>query len=389
MMNIKGSIHTINAFLYNEFIFSSKYKVCRHVTYWAFHIIVWGIFWVIMGHQSSLWLSFFKMFLWVPVFIFFGYPLAYIAVPRLLLNGKLWQFCCLIIIWGMIGIYINIGFKNFIYAPIHQFLGIGYRPSQLVFAPHSYLCMTTSAASPTIIRFFKLWHKKQQEWLQVQQEKIAAELHLLKAQLHPHFLFNTLNNIYSFALENSSKTPYLILKLSSLLRYILYECRSEEVMLEKELEVMKNYIDLERERYGEKIDITICMEVEIADKKIAPLLLLPFLENAFKHGTSEQLDKPWLRVGILVEGSLMTCKIVNSKNETGFGRKNGVGIHNVQSRLRLLYPGKYTLHLYDEGNQYIVNFVLQLPSASAFRKPLYNHQSSQKFSHETSLPAYR
>jgi LytS/YehU family sensor histidine kinase len=234
-----------------------------------------------------------------------------------------------------------------------------------------------------------LWYKKQQEWLQVQQEKIAAELHLLKAQLHPHFLFNTLNNIYSFALENSSKTPYLILKLSSLLRYILYECRSEEVMLEKELEVMKNYIDLERERYGEKIDITICMEGEIAGKKIAPLLLLPFLENAFKHGTSEQLDKPWLRVGILVEGSLMTCKIINSKNETGFGRKNGVGIHNVQSRLRLLYPGKYTLHLYDEGNQYIVNLVLQLPSASAFTKQLYNHQSSQKFSHETSLSTYR
>ena len=156
---------------------------------------------------------------------------------------------------------------------------------------HSYLCMTTSAASPMIIKFFKLWTIKQRDWMQAQQEKITAELQLLKAQVHPHFLFNTLNNIYSFSLDNSPKTPDMILKLSSLLSYMLYDCKAEEVRLEKEIEIMKNYIDLEKERYGNKIEISWSVEGDIKDKFISPLLMLPFLENAFKHGISEQIEK--------------------------------------------------------------------------------------------------
>ncbi|MEO7444328.1 MAG: histidine kinase, partial [Ferruginibacter sp.] len=109
----------------------------------------------------------------------------------------------------------------------------------------------------TISSLTKRWVLKQRELAEVMQEKMTAQLQVLKAQLHPHFLFNTLNNIYSFALENSPKTPQMILKLSSLLSYMLYDCKEDEVLLEKELEVMQNYIDLEKERYGEKIDISV------------------------------------------------------------------------------------------------------------------------------------
>src|SRR5690606_4174340 len=120
-------------------------------------------------------------------------------------------------------------------------------------------------------------------------------------QVHPHFLFNTLNNIYSFSLDNSPKTSGLILKLSSLLSYMLYECNGDEVLLKMEAEIMKNYIDLEKERYGNMIEISWSIEGETDDKYISPLLMLPFLENAFKHGTSEQLDTPWLNVSISVK----------------------------------------------------------------------------------------
>jgi LytS/YehU family sensor histidine kinase len=130
----------------------------------------------------------------------------------------------------------------------------------------------------------------------------------------------------------------LILKLSSLLSYILYECKAEQVLLEKEIEVMKDYIDLEKERYGNKIEISVSIEGDIKDKYIAPLLLLPFLENAFKHGTSEQLEKPWLSMDIAVKGNTMKCKIANSKNEFVPDRQNGIGIENVKKRLRFLYP---------------------------------------------------
>ena len=200
----------------------------------------------------------------------------------------------------------------------------------------------------------KQWSLKQKEFLQAEQEKITAELQLLKAQLHPHFLFNTLNNIYSFSLESSPKTPDLILKLSSLLSYMLYDCREDEVPLEKELEIMRNYIGLEKERYGNLIDISWNVEGNIEDKYIAPLMLLPFLENAFKHGASEQLEKPWLSVDIAMKQQTLKCKIVNSKNENSSFHSNGIGIENVKKRLAFLYPEKHELRLSDEGDFFMV-----------------------------------
>jgi LytS/YehU family sensor histidine kinase len=222
-----------------------------------------------------------------------------------------------------------------------------------------------------MIVLFRYWVKKQQEWAQAEKEKTTAELQLLKAQVHPHFLFNTLNNIYSFSLENSKKTPGMILKLSSLLSYMLYECKADLVSLEKELEVMKNYIDLEKERYGDNIEISLNVEGDIQNKQIAPLLLLPFLENAFKHGTSEQLEKPWLSMDVIVKDQMLKCKIVNSKNEFVPLSEKGIGIDNIKKRLQFLYPGKHELKINDEGDFFVVSLLVELvnnklekPSAS-------------------------
>ena len=197
-------------------------------------------------------------------------------------------------------------------------------------------------------------------------KKVTAELQLLKAQVHPHFLFNTLNNIYSFSLESSPKTPGLILKLSSLLSYMLYDCKAEEVLLEKEIEIMKNYIDLEKERYGNKIEISWDIEGDVKDKYIAPLLMLPFLENAFKHGTSEQLEKPWLSVDISVKNDILKCKIVNSKNEYVPVSNHGIGIQNVKKRLTFIYPGKHELKMNDEGNFFVVSLLIGLKNKNTY-----------------------
>ena len=222
------------------------------------------------------------------------------------------------------------------------------------------LCLLAHGGIPMIIRFFKLWTWKQRDWLRAQQEKITAELQLLKAQVHPHFLFNTLNNIYSFSLDRSSKTPGLILKLSSLLGYMLYDCKAEKVRLEKEVEIMKNYIDLEKERYGNKIEISWKEEGHITDKFISPLLMLPFLENAFKHGASEQIEKPWLEVDIAVTGDLLSFEITNSKNEDGLYSENGIGVNNVKNRLKFLYPERHELNIKDEGDFFVVSLMVKL-----------------------------
>ena len=374
---------------YNNFIFSSRYRVWRHVFYWSFHTAIWAAFWVVMGVPLSYERQLLNMIMWVPAFILFGYPLVYGAIPHLLLKGKVLEFFFLTLAWGAVGLFIDAGYRSYVLIPAQEAMGLDniLPRGPLAFC---FLCMTTSAASPMIIKFFKLWTIKQQDWMRAQQEKITAELQLLKAQVHPHFLFNTLNNIYSFSLENSPKTPGLILKLSSLLSYMLYDCKTDEVRLEKEIKIMKDYIDLERERYGNKIEISWSVEGEIKDKFIAPLLMLPFLENAFKHGTSEQIEKSWLSVDISVMHGTLKCKIANSKNEYVSLRANGIGINNVKKRLEFIYPGKYDLKINDEGDFFVVSMMLILaneqPVTINTPEPLI---ISQKTLHETPLPADR
>lgn len=355
----------------NDFVFLPKYRVWRHLTYWSMHIIVWALFWMATGSGYSFGRQVFSMILWTPVFIFFGYPLVYGAIPRLLLQSKVWQFVAVVFCWALAGLFINGGYRFYVYVPLQEAMGLQHIYTQKTIMPlaSSYLCMTTAVATPMVIRFFKLWTVKQRDLMLAQQEKITAQLQLLKAQVHPHFLFNTLNNIYSFSLEKSPKTPGLILKLSSLLSYMLYDCKTEEVRLEKEIEIMKNYIDLEKERYGNKIEISWNAEGEIKDKFIAPLLLLPFLENAFKHGTSEQIEKSWLSVDISVMQNSLRCKIANSKNEyvpQGNNGINGIGINNVKKRLEFIYPGKHELKINDEGSFFVVSMLINLTADASF-----------------------
>jgi len=233
-----------------------------------------------------------------------------------------------------------------------------------------FLCVLTTTACFSSLSLGKQWLLKQREFLQARQEKITAALQLLKAQVHPHFLFNTLNNIYSFSLDRSSKTPELILKLSSLLSYMLYDCKAEEVRLEKEVEIMKDYIGLEKERYGNTLEISWTVEGDTRDNFISPLLMLPFLENAFKHGASEQIEKPWIGVDISVANNILKCKITNSKNEYTSYSHNGIGIDNVKRRLQFLYPEKHELKINDEGDFFAVSLMVKLSgNISGYTKP--------------------
>lgn len=359
---------SINSFLYNEFVFSSRYRVWRHLTYWAFHLLAWGLFWQI--NDSFGWnygLQIINLIVWIPAFILFSYPMVYWGIPQLLLKERVIEFILLLILWAAIGLYINYAYRNYIYLPVLKVIHFPFTPpggSQ----PASYLCMAISCTSPVIIKFFKLWTIKQRDLLKSKEEKAIAELELLRKQIHPHFLFNTLNNIYSFSLSNSPQTPGLILKLSSLLNYMLYDCKTDEVELEKEIEVMKNYVDLEKERYGNAIALYWNVKGKLKGKKISPLLMLPFLENAFKHGISEQFEKPFLKVDISVDDNVLRCEVKNSKNSFNSHRNSGIGINNVQNRLAFIYPGMHELTIKDEGDFFTVVMQVEL---KADRKQTY------------------
>jgi hypothetical protein len=381
-------LQRLNSFLYGDFLFSSRYRVWRHVIYWSFHITIWAAFWMVMGIPGSFGRHVFNMLLWVPVFILFSYPLVYGAIPHLLLKGKVSLFFLLVLVWAAVGLYIDLAYRSYVIIPLQETMGLDNIVPRGAM-PSCYLCMTTSAASPMIIKFFKLCTIKQQDWMLAQQEKITTELQLLKAQVHPYFLFNTLNSIHSFSMDNSPKTPGLILKLSSLLSYMLYDCKAEEVRLEKEIENMKNYIDLEKERYGNKIEVSWSVDGSSKHKFISPLLMLPFLENAFKHGVSEQIEKPWLSIDLSIRSDSLRCKIANSKNEFVPYRENGIGIANVKKRLELIYSGKHELKLNDEGNFFVVSLLVKLAgdTTACIETPV-QPRVSQTIRHET-MHAFR
>ncbi|HEX2605910.1 MAG TPA: histidine kinase [Flavisolibacter sp.] len=366
----------------HAWLFDSRYRLRRHIAYWCAYLLLWAGFWtLIMGSYGQ---NVVKMLIWWPVFLFYSYPMAYGAVPRLILKNKYLVFLAVALGWGIVGWYLNIYYRAYVFFPLADRFGIA-RGTHLI-EPSSFLCMSTTAGSMTASSLAKRWGKKQKELVQAEQERTVAQLQLLRAQLHPHFLFNTLNNIYAFALEQSPHTPRLIVKLSSLLSYMLYECRTDEVWLEKEVEVMKHYIDLEKERYGDKIDISVNIEGDIRDTFIAPLLMLPFLENAFKHGTSEQIERPWMSVDIAVKDGVLRCKVINSKNEVVPFHEEGVGINNVKKRLAFLYPGKYSLKLADEGHFFMVALMVTLQGPVASKEIKMVKQPAETALHETTVP---
>jgi two-component system, LytTR family, sensor histidine kinase AlgZ len=341
----------------NDLLFSPKYRVWRHLVFWATHTVLVAFVWQSTGR--SIGRNIFQGLFWIPVRMLYCYPLIYWVLPQYLLKGRYITFTLIILLWGVGGYFLNYAFRAFIFIPIKeafQLDPIDRNP----WNPSSFLVLTTTAGIVCIIFLFKHWFMKQQQWLQAEKEKVTAELQLLKAQVHPHFLFNTLNNIYSFSLGQSPKTPGMILKLSSLLSYMLYDCKADEVLLEKEIEVMKDYIELEQARYGDNIDISLNIEGDIKDKYTAPLLLLPFLENAFKHGTSDQLEKPWLSMDIAVKQYTLHCKIANSKNDHVPLNTSGIGIENVRKRLQFIYPDGHELKTSDEGDFFVVSLRVEL-----------------------------
>jgi hypothetical protein len=217
-----------------------------------------------------------------------------------------------------------------------------------------------------LIKLVKRWWLKQKETEQLAGEKTKAELQLLKAQIHPHFLFNTLNNIYFFTLSGSPKAPEMIKKLSGLLQYIINECNQSLVPLQKEINMLKDYTALEKIRYGEQSEMTINITDDNSGSMIAPLLLIPFVENSFKHGASRMISNSRVDLRITIENGTLLFFIMNSRpKETEPQLKKGnIGLKNVKKRLELLYPDAHELNIVSEPESFAVYLKLRLqPSA--------------------------
>ncbi len=210
-----------------------------------------------------------------------------------------------------------------------------------------------------VIKWFKYWFVQQKNTARLAQEKLNAELKFLKAQVHPHFLFNTLNNLYALTLKQSSHASEVVLKLSDLLDYMLYEGNADSVHLGKEIKLVEDYISLEKIRYGDRLQVSFDVRGDVRNKMIAPLLILPFVENCFKHGASEELDESWMSIDLAVKEHFLTLKVENSKSKNGiqedrFEYKQGIGLKNVKRRLELLYPELHELNILDTEESFLI-----------------------------------
>ncbi len=212
------------------------------------------------------------------------------------------------------------------------------------------------------IRFHTFWKNDQEQKYRMEQQNLENELNLLRSQLHPHFLFNTMNNLYALSLENATRTSEGIAKISDLLRTVLYECNEREIELVKEIELIKNYIELEKMRYAERLNLELQVDGDIEDWIIAPMILFTFVENCFKHGCSKVPEKPFVRINLQVSAKELRFRAENNiACDSGSEKKKsieGIGLNNVKKRLEILYPNKYELHFNFDNNTFKVDFNL-------------------------------
>ena len=191
------------------------------------------------------------------------------------------------------------------------------------------------------------------------QERTSMELQFLKSQVNPHFLFNSFNNLYGLALTEPNKTPDAILKLAELTRYMIYESNEPKVTLKKEIDYLRNLIELQKLRYEDAVYVNFYTDENLNEHIIAPLLLISFVENAFKHGEVNEEENP-VTVSLTILNNKMDFHVSNKINHRNKDFSGGIGLQNVKRRLELLYPGNYTLHIRNDGVNYCSDLTLHL-----------------------------
>lgn len=213
-----------------------------------------------------------------------------------------------------------------------------------------------------MIRFVLDWFELENRRKQLENEKLTAELNYLKSQINPHFLFNTLHNLNSLVYAGAKNANEVIIKLSNIMRYMIYESGKERVALSSEIDYMNDYIHLESIRLNNSFKLDFNIQGQIDSVRIAPLMLITFLENAFKHGVSDQEPDCWIAVSLIVNSDQLRYQVSNKKIKSVKQNKlkSGFGLDNVKKRLELSYPNKYSLSVNDTDDTYTVNLTLQV-----------------------------
>lgn len=343
-----------------KIILNKIIQVIFHVIFWCAVLLFYTYFFGFYSNDFSYVISF-SLFL-MPITIATTYVSIYKLIPEYLIPKRYFKFGLYSLYTVIISTYLIhlsvfyglVYLSNFEYenmAPISKNL--------LLVAISVYLVVIVVSAFKLLklnVKHTEGAKKLETKILETQLKLKEQELRYLKMQIHPHFLFNTLNTMYGFALKKADETPEMILKLSNLLDYLLYQVDKPFVLLSDEVNHINDYIELEKMRFNNSLHINFKTENIIENTKIAPMLLLPFIENSFKHGSSK---KGVLNVGIKLycENKSIFFEIKNSSN-TNTISESGIGLENIKKRLELLYKDQYTLDITNDNELFKVNLKL-------------------------------
>ncbi|HEX6226421.1 MAG TPA: histidine kinase [Chryseolinea sp.] len=332
-----------------------------HLSFWCVYLSF--NLYQITVFQRARGIAWGELFLSATVQLIFTMLIAYLNYfytwPRFLNSKNIWRYIA----------EFSIPFALLITARVHlhRYLIDGYTHQNNYFYSSFFIVQVTAVTLFIVLfvgmlRFAVDWFEFESRKREVENERLIAELNFLKAQINPHFLFNTLNNLYYLAYTKSENTTEVIAKLSQMMRYMIYDSNHPRVLLSKEIEYMQNYISLERLRLNNQIPINFKIEGNTENIWIAPLIFITFLENAFKHGVSNNNSKAWVNISIQLRGRDCVYIVENSKvpgtpNSSG---KSGIGLQNVKRRLELSYPDQYKIEIKDTEDVYLVQLDLML-----------------------------
>lgn len=279
-------------------------------------------------------------------------------LPRYLLKGRYLRYFSLIFL-SILGYLIVQGFYDYL---LYGFvIAPTYNRNWVETLSYNFFSTLWYLMLMVALKLSIDWYEQQRMLQRIAVEKLQAEVNFLRSQVNPHFLFNILNNLYALTLKKSDLAPDMVLKLSEMMEYMLYDSDEARVPLEKEIGYLKSYIELEKLRCGDHSDIALEINGTPNGQEIAPLLLLPLVENAFKHGVGKQADQAWLHGTLNLEPAAVEMTIENNKpTAPPTGQKGGIGLANLRKRLDLLYPGLHRLQIEEQPTRFRVTLQISL-----------------------------
>lgn len=336
------------------------------------HIIFWSIYFLF---NTLRWGSYFNDYSYSIKTNLIGFPIhmtlcylnIYVFMPKFVFKKKYITFVALII--ASLFVMLIVKFNLTYYLVSENVWPEGTEVISKLTFNYSVDMMIGELYVITFVTAIKItmdWLKEHKRLTDLEKLQLETELLFLRSQISPHFFFNTLNNIYSLSLENSNKTSKIIIKLSELMRYLLYETKKKKQSLEKEIVCIQNYLDLERIRFDENLEVNMTISGDIKNKKIAPILLLSFIENAFKHGANKNIGKIRIDIDFNIIGDFLYFSISNPlPTLTNFEQKvevsEGIGLQNVKKRLSLGYKSdEYNLEIKDSNNLFLVELKIKV-----------------------------